>query len=203
MLACKMADLMIEALKRDATWLVIVQTDHYLLSSWYDEAARMSWGDPARVVVRANCCCGIGKFPQCPGVHAQGNPCGGVPYAFSRGALEMLVGERTPDNEARIRSTMLNISEREMPEDVGLGCLARTRGVPIEGISTRNHPVCPSAGREHEWAVTMPNSATFWHFPNVKGIKGKLSVKGKTSLLLQHHQGIRDKYDAFLRETRS
>ena len=95
---------------------------------------------------------------------------------------------------------MDDYSNRGMPEDVGLGCLARTDGVPFEGIGTRR-PACPSPGREHEWAVNVPGGG-YWHFPNRNVLGGgfkKLGTEAKAAILLQQHRDIRDQYDEFLR----
>ena len=57
----------------------------------------------------------------CPLVNTSGNPCGGVPYAISRGALESLVYNGKPasaGSEARLRASRTDATRAHWEAEV-------------------------------------------------------------------------------------
>jgi len=94
-IACKVAPLLLEASRRNASWVVFVQTDQYVWTQRWD-ALLAAYDASIPTVLTPSLGCGKADETyraSCPHVFASGGVCGGRPFAMSRAAVAQLVAD--------------------------------------------------------------------------------------------------------------
>lgn len=125
--SCKMGYLMVEALKRDADWVVVTQTDMYINTTLYERMlAKQDHTIPTSI--GGSFGCGVGGVRSgCKEVSECGGYCGSAIYAISKPALQQMIkGDGTDFIEKMKAFTADNT-----PEDMSNSCALRQAGVPL------------------------------------------------------------------------
>ena len=156
-LACKVADLFIEAQRRNADWVVFTHMDMWVAPAiWESILSRHSISEPAVLAGSSGCGSGALFESMCPALQANGGICGGRPWAANRGAFEKLLSngaDALRSNASAMGTFAMGAFEKLVGggaddlrsetsamdgrlaelEDMGASCLILERDVPILG----------------------------------------------------------------------
>lgn len=124
--ACKMSYIFLVADARGADWVVISQTDHYMLApKWQQTVGQLTLETPYAFTLAFGCGVNVTTWRGCPAVQKFGGMCGASPHAMNKPAIQRIVakGEMSLHREFK--------SYPPCPEDLAMTCVLRERRVPI------------------------------------------------------------------------